>query len=132
MRLKIRGSHPIFKAGNKCLNACEWVGLTERNKAWSPPFSYCPVNRQCVIKKTLKEKKLTEMQALLKQLSNFVVIFVSLQRFGVTSKIKIMYNLFIVSWNERCKWLTFIKMVLFITITNFKFQLLRFWYKNTR
>ena len=32
----------------KCLNACEWVEVVERNKTWSPPFPCCPVNSECL------------------------------------------------------------------------------------
>ena len=58
MRLKIRDSYLTSKVANKCLNFSERVEVVERNKRWSPPFPCCPVNRQCLWKKTLIEKKI--------------------------------------------------------------------------
>ena len=57
MRLKIRDSHLTCKVTNKCLNVHERLEVVEWNKRWSPPFPCCPVNRQCLWKKTLIEKK---------------------------------------------------------------------------
>ena len=53
-------SHLASKVANKCLNVSEQVEVVDRNKQWSPPLSCCPVNRQCLWKKTLivKKKKL--------------------------------------------------------------------------
>ena len=57
MRLKIRDSHLTCKVANKCLNIRERVEVVEWNKRWFPPFPCCPVNCQCLWKKTLIEKK---------------------------------------------------------------------------
>ena len=55
IRLKVRDSHLTCKVANKCLNVHEQVEVVEWNKQWSPPFPCCPVNRQCLWKKTLVE-----------------------------------------------------------------------------
>ena len=61
MRLKICDSHLTCKVANKCLNVRGRVEVVEWNERWSPLFSCCPVNRQCLWKKTLIEKKTTVM-----------------------------------------------------------------------
>ena len=53
-RLKLRGSYPTSEVANKFLNVCEWVEMVERNK--DTPFPCCSLNRQCLWKKTLREK----------------------------------------------------------------------------
>ena len=57
MRLKICDSRLTCKVANKCLNVRERLEEVEWNKQWSPPFPCCPVNSQCLWKKTLIEKK---------------------------------------------------------------------------
>lgn len=56
MCLKIQGKHLRGNNVNKCLNLGKRVELGKRKK-WFPPFSCCPVNRQCSQKKTHTEKK---------------------------------------------------------------------------
>ena len=55
--VKIHDSHLTCKVANKFLNVRERVEVVEWNKRWSLPFPCCPVNRQCLWKKTLIEKK---------------------------------------------------------------------------
>ena len=43
---------------NKCRNVFERVEVVERNIG--PPFPCCPVNRQCLCKKTLIKKKINK------------------------------------------------------------------------
>ena len=57
MPLKIRDIHLTCKVANKFLSVRERVEVVEWNKTWSPPFSCCPVNLQCLWKKTLTEKE---------------------------------------------------------------------------
>ena len=56
MRLQKRDIHLTCKVVNKYLNVRERVEVVEWNKRWSPPFLRCPVNCQCLWKKTLIEK----------------------------------------------------------------------------
>ena len=58
MWLKICDCHLTCKVANKCLNVRERMEVVEWNKRWSPPFPCCPVNHQCLWKKTLIEKNL--------------------------------------------------------------------------
>ena len=57
MQLKIRDSDLTCKVASKCLDVRELVQIVESNKKWSPAFPYCPVNHQCLLKKTPTEKK---------------------------------------------------------------------------
>ena len=54
------GEHLTCKIANRCLNVRKRVEVVEWNKSWSPPFPCCPVNRQCLWKKTLIEKKIKQ------------------------------------------------------------------------
>ena len=56
MQLKILDSDLTCKVANKCLDVRELVEIVESNKKWSPAFPYCPVNHQCLLKKTPTEK----------------------------------------------------------------------------
>ena len=56
--VKIHDSHLTCKVANKFLNVRERVEVVEWNKRWSLPFPCCPVNRQCLWKKTLIEKNI--------------------------------------------------------------------------
>ena len=96
------------KLKNKCLNVRERMEVAEWNKRWSRPFPYCPVSRQCPLKKTLIEGKknfFNDSLAKLKPYGNDVVIrklllrkrkkslSVKVFRFRNLSLIKLFYNL---------------------------------------
>ena len=54
MRIKIRDSHLICEVASKCLNICERMEVVEWDKRWFPPFPCRPVNRQCLLRKSLQ------------------------------------------------------------------------------